>query len=233
MGWAFRGKWLIGHVVVVLIAALFIRLGIWQLDRLDQRREHNRLVEARMRAAAVSSEELPADPDAARYRRVRASGRYDGDHQRIVRFRSNDGSPGSWVVTPLIDGTGRGVAVIRGWVPEGTTAARLSPPTGDVTVTGLVDRPRLGRPDAVAVADLQARVSAPLYGSFVQLTSQTPAPRDGLPDPLPPPELDEGPHLSYAVQWFGFTLVGLIGWPLLVRREAQRRRRRGRASSPR
>lgn len=239
MGWAFRGKWLIGHVIVVLIAALFIRLGIWQLHRLHDRREHNRLIEARERAAAVTVDALPADADAARYRRVRASGTYDAAQQRIVRFRSNsDGDPGSWIVTPLVDGTGRGVVVIRGWVPAGATDAALAPPTGDVTITGLVDKPKLGRPDAFAVTDFAKQMTTtPLYGSFVQLTSQAPAPANALPQPLDPPDLGEGPHFSYAMQWFGFTLVGLIGWPLLIRRESRNRTRRkksrmARASTP-
>jgi cytochrome oxidase assembly protein ShyY1 len=234
MGWAIRGKWLIGHVVVVLIAALFIRLGIWQLDRLQQRKDHNRLVEARMRATAVPVDAIPADPDAARYRATTVSGTYDAARQVIVRFRSNEGSPGTWVATPLRLSDGRGVVVLRGWVPEGAAATVVRPPTGNVTVKGLVDRTRLSPPDAIAVATLQEKTPYRLYPWFVQLTVQTPAPRDGLPDPLPAPDLGEGPHFSYAMQWFGFTLVGLVGWPLLIRREAERRRkRRSAANSPR
>jgi cytochrome oxidase assembly protein ShyY1 len=230
MGWAFRGKWLVGHVIVVLVAALFIRLGIWQLDRLHQRREHNRLIEARMKAAAVSMADLPPDPDDARYRRVTLSGTYDVARQRVVRFRSNDGDPGSWLATPLRTDDGHVVAVIRGWMPDGATDAVKEPPAGDVTVTGLVDRPKLGHPDAFTVEDVTGR-SGDAFPAFVQLTSQAPAPRNGLPKPLDPPDLGEGPHFSYAMQWFGFTLVGLIGWPLLIRREAQRRRKRTRRRS--
>jgi cytochrome oxidase assembly protein ShyY1 len=225
MGWAFRGKWLVGHVIVVLIAAVFIRLGIWQLDRLHQRREHNRVIEARMKAATVSIDALPRDVDAARYRRVTLSGTYDASHQRVVRFRSNDGDPGTWLTTPLRTDDGHVVAVIRGWMPDGATDAVKEPPAGDVMLTGLVDQPKLGHPDAFTVDDVAGR-SGDVFPAFVQLTSQTPAPRTGLPKPLDPPDLGEGPHFSYAMQWFGFTLVGLIGWPLLIRREAQRRRTR-------
>ena len=231
MTWALRGRWLVGHVVVLLLAALFVRLGLWQLDRLDERRDRNALVEARMRAPALDVADVPTEPDLARYGRVRATGSYDAAHQVVVRFRSNGGAPGSWLVTPLRLGDGRGVAVIRGWIPDGATAAVRRPPTGMVEVEGLVERTRLPRPDALAVADLQEDVGERLYPWFVQLTAQTPPPADGLPDPLPAPELDEGPHFSYAMQWFGFTLVGLVGWPLLLRREAQRRRRHGRRPS--
>lgn len=226
MAWALRGRWMVGHVVVLLLAALFVRLGVWQLDRLDERRDENRLIEARMRDAAVDADRVPADPDEARYRRVELAGSYDARHQVLVRFRSNDGAPGSWVVTPLrLDQPGRGVAVIRGWVPAGATAAVLRPPGGDVRVQALVDRTRLARPDPLAVADVQGDVDYRLYPWFVQLTAQAPAPAGGLPDPLAAPDLDDGPHFSYAMQWFGFTLVGVVGWPLLLRREAQRRAR--------
>jgi cytochrome oxidase assembly protein ShyY1 len=230
MRWALRGRWLVGHVVVLLLAALFVRLGIWQLDRLDQRRDRNRVVETRLRNAAVDVADVPTDPDAARYRRVALSGTYDAVHQVVVRFRSNGGAPGSWLVTPLRLGDGRAVAVIRGWVPAGATPAVLRPPTGTVELRGIVDRPRLARPDPLAVTDVQTEVDERLYPWFVQLAAQTPPPADGLPDPLPTPDLDDGPHLSYAMQWFGFTAVGLVGWPLLLRREAQRHRR---FSSPR
>lgn len=225
MRWALRGRWLVGHVVVLLLAALFVRLGIWQLDRLDERRERNRTVEARLRAAAVDVADLPSSPDAARYRRVDLSGTYDAAHQVVVRFRSNGGAPGSWLVTPLRLGDGRAVAVIRGWIPAGAQPAVLRPPTGRVELTGIVDRPRLARPDPVAVTDLRADGDDELYPWFVQLATQTPPPAAGLPDPLPAPDLDEGPHFSYAMQWFGFAAVGLVGWPLLLRREAPRHRR--------
>jgi cytochrome oxidase assembly protein ShyY1 len=59
----------------------------------------------------------------------------------------------------------------------------------------------------------------------VRLHDQVPAQASGLPRRIPPPALDEGPHFSYAVQWFTFTAIGLIGWPLLLRKAARDRQR--------
>lgn len=238
--WVLRGRWLVGHVVVVLLAALFVRLGVWQLDRLDQRREENALIRARMRAAPVAVGALPRDPEDARYRTATATGTYDASRQVTVRYRSLDGQPGAWVLTPLRLDLGRAVVVNRGWVPDGATAADYRPPPGQVRVAGMAQtsqtRGSLGPADPptgtlanlsrVDVARLQQQVPYELAPVWLQLRSQDPPQPGRLPVTLPEPDLGEGPHLSYALQWFGFTLVGLVGWPLLVRREWQRRRGR-------
>lgn len=228
----FRGRWLVGHVVVVLLAALFIRLGIWQLDRLHQRREHNRLVKDRTTAQPVAFTSLPKDPDAADFRIARAEGTYDVARQVMVRYRTYEGDVGSWVLTPLRLGDGSAVVVNRGWIPQDAPASTYRAPGGTVDVVGLVQttqtRGRFGPTDPatgtlanlarVDLARYQRQVPYDLAAVWLQLKSQSPPQPQRLPRPLPPPELGEGPHFSYAMQWFGFTLVGLIGWPLLIRR---------------
>ena len=234
---ALRGRWLVGHVVVLLLAALFVRLGLWQLDRLDERKERNDRIESRMDAPPSEVEALPADPESADHRSAVARGVYDATSQVRVQLRSYSGQPGDWVLTPLELADGRAVIVNRGWVPQGTPPSEYAPPEGEVEVRGLALRSQVrgrfapgdeqtGRLEVlnrVDVARLAQQAPYELLPFYVELDEQTPA-AGRLPRPLPPPALGNGPHLSYAFQWFAFAAIGLIGWPLLLRRAAARPR---------
>ena len=196
-----------------------MRLGVWQLDRLQQRRARNAGVqEARERAPLT----LPArglPPDSARQRRVVARGAYDYARERLWRPRPHDGVVGVGLVTPLRLADGSAVLVDRGWVPApgGMPADAAAYREGDsvVTVEGVaLPAPRaLGDVDAVALAD---SVPYPLLPFVVQLLPDGAA-RSRLPLRVPPPALDDGPHLSYAFQWFSFAVIVLVGTAFLLR----------------
>src|SRR3954468_23379095 len=137
---AFRGKWLVGHFVVLAIAVLFVRLGFWQLHRLHDRRGHNRVVETReaqppQPMPRLAGRSAAAAPDAA-YRRAVATGVYDAAREVRVRNRSLNDQAGEAVLTPLRLSDGTAVVVNRGWVPlvQGgpPLPASLAPPTGTV-----------------------------------------------------------------------------------------------------
>jgi cytochrome oxidase assembly protein ShyY1 len=233
-------KWLLSHVLVVLLVIVLINLGFWQLDRLAERRDRNDLIEARQAEDPVPVEELlaPGDGgdavDAARFRVVTATGTYDPGATVEVRNRTQDGAPGVWLLTPLVLDDGQRVGIVRGFValgPDGEPHPAL-PPDGEVTVTGAVADPR--RFDGTAPRDIDPLVdeadtlpgviladeSDPAEPSL--LTSDTDDPADAIA-PVPPPELSEGPHLSYAAQWFIFTIIALVGYPLILRRVVERR----------
>jgi cytochrome oxidase assembly protein ShyY1 len=245
---AFRGRWLVGHVVVLAMAALFVRLGLWQLDRLDQVRASNALIETRRSLPVVDLDRLVQADDPrggpAVQRRVVVSGRYDTSARIVSDFRSVDGQTGVDVLTPLVTEGGAAVIVDRGWVPAATPEAGIpsavAPPGGPVEIRGfaLEGAPsgsaraatregvlQLTRIDLGVLQRELARYD--LYPVYVRLQTQQPGQSSGLPRPVPPPALDEGPHLSYAVQWFVFAIIGLIGWPILLRRVARDRTRPG------
>jgi surfeit locus 1 family protein len=219
--------------------------GTWQLRRLDEKRDRNEVVEARAALDLVDVAGL-AEPgdfegvDQLEYRRVTASGRYLPDDEVLVRSRSLEGAPGSWVLTPLLLDDGTAVIVNRGWIPNPGTLeavpARSRAPEGRVEVAGLVrlteTRGRFGSQDPaegeltdLARADvgrIGRQVDVDVLPVYVQLLTQDPAPDlADQPKPVPAPTLDEGPHLSYAVQWFIFTTVGVVGYPLILRRRAR------------
>lgn len=233
-----RPRWLAAHAVVLLIAILFVNLGLWQVRRLEERRDSNALIADRLAAPAAPLaavlDEVGEDLDALAYRRVAVDGRYAPDEEVLLSPRSDNEEPGHHVVTPMVTGSGRGVLVDRGWVPfalDDPPVSQAAPPEGEVHVEGIVmpDQTanrfgsRSGTGDevdylsVVDVARLQPQVTQPLYGFYVLLGHQEPA-AGALPRTPDLPDLSEGPHLSYALQWFSFAAIGLIGYPLLIRR---------------
>ncbi len=221
----------IATAIVLLVAAVCVRLGIWQLHRLHERRIHNRVVAARMAAPPMTLAGPPADTAGLQYRRVRAAGRWDPAHAIVLAGRSFRETPGVYLLVPLRFPGGGALLVNMGWVPAEDAAAvppgRFVRP-GGADVAGLLLPVPAGREQAAA--DTFRRVwyridAGPLRGSFPYPLSplylqQLPEPgAPVVPHRLPPPALDEGPHLSYAIQWFSFAAIGVIGWiALIIRR---------------
>src|SRR5262249_2988540 len=111
-----RRRWL--TLLVITGALVCCRLGIWQLDRLAQRRAQNTLIDARMTGPPATLEGAPIDPAEIDYRRVEARGVYDPAQEIVLRGRALDGAPGVHVLTPLRLDTGdAAVLVDRGWLP--------------------------------------------------------------------------------------------------------------------
>src|SRR3989441_5162789 len=215
-----RVRDVVGLVIAVAIAAGCVRLGVWQLDRLQQRRARNAEVRAAGERPAVEARaRLPADSAASR--RVHAAGRYDYAHQRLWRARSYEGVPGVALVTPLRLADGSAGVVDRGWAPSPDAAhvdeqAYREPDTADVL--GLGFRAPRGRGD-VNPARLQGSLPDPLLPFILEQGPPAPGVSRPLPPGLirwPPPPLDDGPHLSYAIQWFCFAVIILVGSVVLL-----------------
>jgi cytochrome oxidase assembly protein ShyY1 len=234
-----RPRWLLSHLLVAVLVVTMVNLGLWQLRRLDEKRDRNALIEDRLDQSVVPVEDLLApgsseEVDAARYRRVTATGTYDDGATVTVRNRSQDGAAGAWLVSPLTLGSGDRVGVIRGFVglaPDGS-AVDAPAPAGEVTVSGQVVAP--DRLDGTAPDDLAPLLAGDdVVGGLVLAGSSDPPEPDGAEAgtgagagaivAVPPPELDEGPHLSYAVQWFIFSAIAIVGYPLVLRRVVLRR----------
>lgn len=236
---ALRLKWILSHVLVVALIIAMILLGFWQLQRLDDRRERNDAIESRTAepVAVVGDLVSPADPLSIggefEYRIVEATGVYQPADEVLVRNRTYEGRPGYWVLTPLLLDDGDAVIVNRGWIPN-DLGATPTPPAGQVRVLGMVQPSRtaeglqrddpaegvlteVARPD---IGRLAQQISYPLLPVSIQLEAQAP-PAGDLPRMLSRPALDEGSHFSYAVQWFIFTIIAVVGYPLVLRRVAQ------------
>lgn len=243
-----RPLWILSHVLVVALLVTMAAAGVWQLQRHNQKQELADRVEARADAPVteldlvLTSRTGAAEYDAIELKHVILRGRWIPDEQVAVRNRTLGGSAGLWVITPVDLGNGTAVAVNRGFVPSGEEIPEAS--EGDVELTGYLQetqvRERIGPTDpAEGTLDVLSRVDlgrldqqtpSPLLGMWVQMEASDPAVPGRYPEALPRPTAEGGPsHLSYAGQWFAFTLIGLIGYPLVLRRIA---RGQGRADVP-
>ena len=248
-GFARRPKWVVSHVLVAALVIAMAIAGMWQINRHGERGERNELVVARALQEPVPLVSIapPGAPieigDQEQFRRVTITGTYRPEDEVLVRNRSYEGSPGWWVLTPFVTDEGWGVAVNRGWIPLSYKAGELRPgteaPSGTIEILGTVQPARvaegfqvadpeegrlltLGRPD---VARLAQQLDYDLSPVVVRIDPAS-AGEQVQPIPLALPELDGGPHASYAVQWFIFTTIALVGYPLVLRRVA-----RGKAGS--
>ncbi len=237
-GFLFRPKWLAFHVLVVVAVVVMVNLGFWQLRRLDERRAFNADVVARGDQPVVEIGELLDEPgftpDNASWRRATASGTWL-PQQVVVFNRTQNGVAGDNVVTALTMDDGSTVLVNRGFVPLGVEPP--APPAGDVDVTGTV-RPSQDRRTGelsdgeLAITEVRRididRLAPQFPGDvapvYLDLVSSDPAVDATDPQPVPAPELGEANHLSYAGQWFIFSIAVVVGWVFAVRRSLRTRR---------
>jgi surfeit locus 1 family protein len=213
----------------ILVALVCARLGIWQVHRLRERRAANAgLLRARSEAPI---DLLAYRPDSASAgRTVRARGRYDHANDVVLRGREVGGVPGVEIVSPLIiREKNAAVLVDRGFVPspdavsvvadsfhergEREIQGYLSPlPSGGGMPLTHAGRTTWARLDLTA---LQARVPYRLYPFSIVQTPDSLLPR--FPMRQSPPDLDDGPHLSYAIQWFSFSIIALVFAGIMAR----------------
>jgi len=213
-------------ILAVAVAAVCVRLGFWQLDRHRQRVSRNAVIEARMGDVAVDAG-AGVDPDSFEYRRVRVTGVFDFSRQVIEQGRVVNGIPAVYVVTPLLTESGRTILVERGYAispdARGVDVHALREPDSAV-VEGVFMRLGGGvlpsdrswplymrRADPVALQELFPEMLEPLV---LRRTVMPPETQGGL-RAAPLPRITRGSHLSYAVQWFLFATIALVG-PLVA-----------------
>ncbi len=210
-------------------AALFVRLGVWQLARLEEKRAFNATLSARLAAPPVDVTTLPVDTALGHYRRVSASGAMLYDREVMYAGRSHEGSPGVDLLTPMkIAGRDTVVMVNRGWAYSADAAhienARWKEKDSAQvagyaeTFAGTERQQTERRVHALDHAAIQKLVGMPVAPYIVVQTSDSVVHGDSVPVRLNFPALDEGPHQSYAIQWFSFALVAVVGGVALSRR---------------
>jgi surfeit locus 1 family protein len=226
-------------IFALAVSLACLRLGFWQVSRLRERQDRNARTMGRLNAPVTTLEALARDT-AARFRRVSFTGRYDFEREMVLTARSRMGSPGVHILTPLrVDSAGPAVLVNRGWVysPDGmrvdlarwreSEEARVEGFVEEFTgMPGPVSTPSFDRAVRRLNRDsLEARLPyalAPLVVVQQADSGVAAAAARGTPVRADPPPLSEGSHRAYAVQWFGFALVGVLGTVLVVARDRRR-----------
>ena len=231
-------RWVLFALAVGVLAYGAVLLGDWQFSRLHDREQRNEWIRANLDAEPAPvgdvlavGEPVPAERE---WRRVTATGAYDGAATVVVRYQTRDGEPGVDLVTPLVTADGPAVLVDRGWVATentGTVPDELpEPPSGQVDVVGWVRADATGRgvevedgsTRAVSSEEIGATLDYPVYAGFVDAESETPAP----PDPVVRtelPDLGDGPHLFYGIQWWFFGALAVFGFGYLAWDERRRK----------
>jgi surfeit locus 1 family protein len=207
----------------IVAAAVFVRLGFWQLHRRQERRARNALITARLDSAEIDVNALPGDTTLARFRRVRVAGVPDYEHELVYAARSYKGSPGVNLLTPIrFPGRDTAVIVDRGWVyaGDGATVDFGKWHDRDSTFTGYVEEfPSSGGSTYTGKPRIIARMSAdvvrralpyPVAPVYVVVLGDSAVAPDRVAR-LSVPPLDDGPHMGYALQWFAFALIALAG----------------------
>lgn len=213
-------------VLFLLAAAVCARLGVWQLDRAQQRAE----LAAQQEAAELEASDpegvgvlLPPQstfPGELVGRQAWVEGEYDAEGQLLVEGRALDGRTGYLVLTPLRvtdDGTGGAswadlsgapvLPVVRGWIASAQETVALEPPDGVVRVAGYLQASEAagqggsapGLTDAVSTGSLVNEWGGPTYSGYLVLISSDPAqPSDaeGGPAQLPRPTIEGGTGLN-------------------------------------
>jgi surfeit locus 1 family protein len=238
-----RPRWILTTLLVIAALAVLVRLGIWQLDRLQERRIFNARVNSQINLPVL---DLTKNPQIQglfdmEYRTVDVVGVYDFSQQVMLRNQAWQDQPGVHLLTPLkIKDSDQAVLVDRGWVPfADAQAGNLSQydETGDVTVHGVIRRPesrpyfggvpdptlapgqnRLDSWNLVNLDRIKLQISFPMLPIYIQ---QAPNPSwTQMPYRSEPVlDLSEGPHFGYAIQWFTFAMVLAVGYPFYVRRQ--------------
>lgn len=228
-------KWLLGHVLALVVLLLFPLLGFWQLRRLGEVRAQNAMITARMdQPPRPLGDVLDAHgPDDLDFRWVEARGTYRSGDEVLLTGTVNQGRPGHDLLTPLATADGIVLVVDRGWVPYSLNDPPVTgaePPAGMVTVRGVLlpGQRAPQRPDGPAerLTAVDLDLLGPQLGdrvapAWLLLQEQVPNNPGALPLPGSPPDVDEGSHLAYAVQWFLFTAIVAVGYPILVVRTAR------------
>jgi len=232
-----KPKWIAFTLLVALLVVVMVNLAFWQIRRLHQREAFNDLVRVNANQPIAPIDEVltpGVDPHDVEWRRVSVTGTYLPDQQVVEVNRSQDGQAGSNAIDPLAQRDGAVLIVNRGFVPD--TVAIPKAPAGTVTLIGQLRRTEsrgLGAtsdPSGVVLDEVH-RVDipklTPQFGGnvepmYLQLLQSDPA-EGQYPANVAPPVLDNGPHLSYTIQWFIFSICAIVGWVLVVRRAAAAR----------
>lgn len=242
-------RWLGFALFVVVLAGVCVRLGNWQFDRLHERRADNAIVREHMGENPVPIDDVvgpdaDAVPETSEWTSVTATGNYDPGHQVIEKYQTRD-SPGVEIVTPLVTKSGTAVLVDRGWMESPNNTADVddipAPTTGTVTVTGWIRvdsgaedsavQPSDGQVRAISSAGIETELPYQAYPGFVNLQEQHPSVDGGL-EPEPKPDLGDGPHFFYALQWYFFAGLAVFGWFYFAWTEAHPKPRQSARTEP-
>lgn len=236
-------RWLGYLGIAILFAVACAFLANWQFTRNAERADELALIDRNYDAAPVPYADALAEGAALgvddEWQPVVLVGEYLVSDQVLVRNRAHGGTSAFEVLVPFETTDGRVIVVDRGWVPPGEDQpepdAVPGAPQGEVTVVARLRHaepvPASGRsaPDGQVptintdLVAAQTGLDGIDDGVYAVMVSETPAPAE-RPNALTSPSEDPGPHLSYAIQWILFAIMGFAFIGYIIRTEMRHRR---------
>jgi len=222
---------LLQTLIALLLIIGCLYAAQWQFGRGQSQANTNRIISTNSQLPALEERALlNLDPVGNQWREIKISGTFAPEHQELVRNRYFEGKFGFEVLTLFKSSSGKNFWIDRGWVPAGPNAMTPPvvelPPLGDIQVLTRIRSENLSRqlqgsffvtrnlaPKPNSIAKLQGIEAAPYYLDLLPSA-------DGSVKPLTEiqlPELTNGPHFAYALQWMAFAMLALIGRILLFR----------------
>lgn len=230
-------RWLPLSILVLVVAIGLGSLGVWQVRRLGERRALNAAIQAQLNLPILELTDPIGDPAALNYRHVRVHGVFDPSQEIVLRNRARQDEPGVHLLTPLrLANSDQAILIDRGWIPYDAPRSQY-PIQGEATIEGIArstqtrqgwlspqdpaptaERPRVESWYRVDIARIQVQVPYPLLPFYVEQTAGFV--EDAMPAADLEIDLSDGPHLSYAIQWFAFATILLVGYAFLVQRRS-------------
>lgn len=215
-------------LLTIVLMALLISLGRWQLHRADEKRALFDSFAAGTDATQAIDLRTPA---VRRYQHIEADGHYDQSRQILIDNMVNAERAGYFVITPFALAGGGWVLVNRGWVPLGASRAErpVIPVSGDIRqLRGRADhmpspgiqmgtKAILAPPFPVVAAfpsrsDIAQLLSESSWTSATDLVLLDPGEPDGYVRNWSAPGFPPIRHIGYAVQWFALALTLFVLW---------------------
>lgn len=239
-------RWMLAHAVVLLALATLISFGRWQLNRLEQRQDHNATVMTALARPVASLGASTIDPDDFTFQRVQITGEFDNQASIIIRNQQFQNQSGVDLVVPLkIENSDVAVLVNRGWIPRRNVdpsleSRQIYAVDGLVEIEGIAyhsqERPNRFAPldpplmegetrrDAwfrINIPRIQEQVDYPLLPIYIEQLPTSTVNINNPPVADTIASLDDGPHFNYAIQWFSFALILAVTYFFFIRKSLQ------------
>lgn len=231
----FSLKVIFSTFLVLLGTIVLFRLGLWQISRYYERQAFNNQYLGQQAAPILDLTTVNwLELQGLEYRNVLVTGVYDNANSIARVNQYHNGELGYALMTPLVLKDGRAIFIDRGWVPS--LPDQRAPDweryfvESEITIRGILREPvslsdPSGNGDGKIVidfypADIQRWLDREIADQFVQ-----PIPAGEIEPPLPSileVEITEGPHISYAFQWFSFGILLLFGYPFVLKKTLKR-----------
>lgn len=223
-------RWIALTLILLFFIYLFLRLSNWQFDRYEQRILRNESTNSALSLAPQKIDSITQLAALKQWEKIELTGNYLTDESKLVRKQYLENSLGFWVITPFKIENGENILVNRGWIPIGTSASTKeeipAAPAGIVRIEGFLQpfSESIAQPKDLPLNQVNT-IDYKYFGIdiadnfYVQLAKSSPM--DNQVAIIPLPELTNGPHLSYAIQWILFALLLPIGWYVLLKNESK------------